>query len=97
MRLPKPIPEWRQCYKFWSIRLHTASIVILGTLYAFPEAIAHVWLILPAEIHNTIPESVLKWIGYGCLAAGTLARIVRQDSIHKDPSLGPEGERRISE
>ena len=93
----KLIPEWRQCHKMWSVRLQAAGLGILGVLQAFPEAVAHVWLILPAEIHSAIPDEALKYVGFACLGAGIAARIIRQDSIHKDPSLGPEGERRISE
>ncbi|HEX7386235.1 MAG TPA: hypothetical protein VF285_03030 [Castellaniella sp.] len=88
----KLIPEWRSCHRFWSVRLQAAGLGILGVLQAFPESVAHVWLILPAEIHSAIPDAALKWVGYTCLAAGILARIIRQDRLHTtDDGLGGEG------
>lgn len=88
----KLIPEWRQCHRFWSVRLQAAGLGILGVLQAFPEAVAHVWLILPAEIHSAIPDEALKWVGYACLVAGIVARIIRQDRLHAADGVGGGGQ-----
>lgn len=89
----KLIPEWRQCHKFWSLRLQVLGVFLLGVLQAFPEVVAHVWLVLPAEIHSAIPDTTLRWIGYACLAAGIIARLIRQDAIHA--GVGGQGERGV--
>jgi len=88
----KLIDNWRQCHKFWSVRLQLAGVFLLGALQEFPDAVAHIWLVLPAEIHAAIPDDALRWIGYACLAAGILARIVRQERLHQTQNLGLGGE-----
>lgn len=78
----KLIQNWRQCYKFWSTRLQIAGVFILGALQEFPDAVAQIYMVIPSDIRATLPDDTLRWIGYGCLTAGIIARIIYQPKLH---------------
>lgn len=86
----KLIPEWRQCHKFWSIRLQAAGVAILTFVQGFPDAFIHIWAALPSDVTAAFPAGTVKWIGVAVLVCGILARLIRQDAIHA--GVGSEGE-----
>lgn len=86
----KLIPEWRQCHKFWSVRLQAAGVAILTFVQGFPDAFIHIWAALPSDVTSAFPAGAVKWIGVVVLVCGIIARLIRQDQLH--PDMGREGE-----
>ncbi|WP_368648536.1 hypothetical protein ABRY95_13725 [Castellaniella ginsengisoli] len=93
----KLIDNWRQCHRFWSVRLQLAGAAILTFVEGFPDAFVSVWSVIPADVRAEIPSDLVRWVGIAVVAVGIIARIVRQDRLHEppDPGLGGEGQRGI--
>lgn len=83
------ISNWRDWWRFWSVRLQLAGVFLLGLLEAFPNAAISVWSVMPADIRAEIPADAIQWLGYAIIVAGIIARVIRQDKLHD-----PVGQRR---
>ena len=81
----KPIPNWRQAWRFWSVRLNAFGLVFLAAEQALTT-----WPLVPAEARAALPT----WLGAGvpilCFLLATAARVVRQAELDNDR----KGERR---
>lgn len=78
----KLVPNWRQAYKWFSVRL----ILVLAAL---PE----VWTWLPMEWRQSLPEDTLKWL---CGIVGILAVYARVVSQSKEtPSYDPKPDKDV--
>ena len=86
----KLIPEWKQIHKFWSVRLQVAGMAILAFVQEFPDVISQSWLVLPTDIRATLPENLIQWLGYACLALGIFARIVLQTKLQRPGGNGAD-------
>lgn len=75
------IEGWRKWYKLWSVRLTVLGTLIVGWFLASPDAFLQVWLMLPQDLKDTLPPSVVKFIPIAILVAGTLARVVKQKKL----------------
>ncbi|MER1940658.1 hypothetical protein ABS755_08110 [Castellaniella sp. FW104-16D08] len=91
----KLIPEWRQCHRFWSVRLQAVGVALITFVQGFPDAFIHVWAVLPPDVTAAFPADTVKWLGIAVLACGIVARIIRQDKLHA-PRVGGEGKPRVS-
>lgn len=78
------INDWHRCHRFWSVRLSAVGAVLLTVAQEFPDALSHVWLIVPDEIRSEIPHSLVQWLGIAAVAAGIVARLIRQDKLHTE-------------
>lgn len=83
------ISNWRDCWRFWSVRLHLAGVSLLGLLEAFPDAAVSTLAILPPDIRAQIDPEHIRYIGYAIIVAGIIARVIRQNKLHD-----PVGQRR---
>lgn len=88
------ISNWRDCWRFWSVRLQVAGVFLLGFLEAFPDAAISIWAATPADIRSQIPADAIQWFGYAIIVAGIIARVIRQNSLH-DP-VGERSEPNVS-
>ena len=43
MKKPELIEDWRECWRFWSVRLAAVGTAITGLLVAFPDAALAAW------------------------------------------------------
>lgn len=78
----KLVPNWRQCFKFWSVRLGMLGTALTGLLVAFPEAALHAWSLLPGDMKAFIPQQYMPFIGVGVFALSILARLIKQPKLH---------------
>lgn len=84
MRKPikvKLINNWKDAWRFWSVRLSALGAAILTMVDLAPGAIASVWTQLPRTITDSLPDDMIKWIGIGLIVASPLARVIRQSSL----------------
>lgn len=82
----KLIPNWRDGWKFWSVRVQAIGILILLMLEQIPDVVYSAWEALPTELQSLIPDSSLKIVAYAALIGGIVARLLYQESLHSDDS-----------
>lgn len=78
------IEDWRKAHKLWSVRLSAAGAALLSAFFAFPDAMVHVWNMIPVELKAYIPAEYAKWIPVALIVSGVLARIVKQKGLRND-------------
>lgn len=81
MKKPELIEDWRDFWRFWSVRLAAVGTAITGLLVAFPDAALAAWAILPHELKSSIPPQYMPLIGVVVFALSIVARLIRQDSL----------------
>lgn len=88
------IAEWRLFLKFWSVRLSLIGSALLSAFFVFPDAMVHVWNMIPVELKAYIPAECAKWIPVALIVSGVLARIVKQKGLRNDnePTADSQGE-----
>ncbi len=69
----KLVENWKQSWRWWSIRLAAIGAAITGTLIVAPESILQAWALLPADMR----ASLEAYRGYIALAAFGLAIVAR--------------------
>lgn len=72
----KPIDDWRQAWRLWSLRVCAAAIALYTFLLTFPEQALAIWLALPDEVQVMVPNrtAVATWL----FVAVAVARVLRQ-------------------
>ena len=78
------IAEWRMFTKFWSVRLSLLGSALLSAFFAFPDAMIHVWNMIPGDLKSYVPAEWAKWIPVALIVAGVLARIIKQKGLRHD-------------
>lgn len=76
--VPKLIPEWKQAWRWSSIRLMAVSGMIQGVLLAFP-----------AQLQTYVPPVVLQVLSTGALGILVLAGIGRITARPGDVNVQP--------
>lgn len=76
------IPDWRNWWRFWSIRLQLAGVFILSLLEGLPDAAIATLAVLPPDIRAQINPEHIRYIGYAILTTGIIARLIRQPKLH---------------
>ena len=78
----KLIPNWRDAWKMWSIRLAALGTALMTLVIGFPDAALSVWAILPAEFKTFIPEGMMQYVGLAIFALSIAARLIKQPALH---------------
>lgn len=84
MRKLELIEGWRKWYRLWSIRLGLLGTAITAVFLAIPDAALQVWAILPGDIKETLPPEFVKYFGLFLMAAGSFARIIKQNKLREE-------------
>ena len=75
------IEDWRNFWRFWSVRLGIVGSAITGVLIAFPDAALAAWAILPHELKSSIPPQYMPLIGVVIFVASLIARAIKQTKL----------------
>ena len=86
MKKPELIENWRECWRFWSVRLGIVGSAITGVLIAFPDVALSAWAMMPADLKSAIPERYMPLIGVVVFALSIVARLVKQKNLNKGPT-----------
>ena len=70
MRKPKPVKNWRKCWRMFSVQ----AMVLAG-------AIQGAWAALPAEMQSTVSDEWLRYITITLMVAGVVGRLVVQPTV----------------
>ncbi|KTW00458.1 hypothetical protein [Sphingomonas sanguinis] len=73
------IPNWRQSWRWWSVRVSALGAMIFAFLLAAPDQALAIWQALPADVQAMIPNA--KEIGLVLTIAVLVARNVRQKEV----------------
>lgn len=63
----KPVPDWREAWKWWSVQIPTLL-----------AALGPAWLMLPQELKDQIPVDWLPYISPVVLIGIVVARVIDQ-------------------
>ena len=80
------IEDWRNFWRFWSVRLGIVGSAITGVLIAFPDVALSAWAMMPADLKLLIPLQYMPLIGVVVFALSIVARLVKQKNLHKGPT-----------
>ena len=84
------IEDWRNFWRFWSVRLGIIGSAITGVLIAFPDVALSAWAMMPADLKSAIPEHYMPLIGVVIFVASLIARAIKQTKL--EPKEGPKDE-----
>lgn len=75
----KLIDEWRQAWRFWSVRLQAAGLALASLFAWWPDAALVLWNSMPAEVKALLPEAAVKTLPLFVFGAALIARLVKQE------------------
>ena len=78
------IEDWRNFWRFWSVRLGIVGSAITGVLIAFPDVALSAWAMMPADLKSVIPERYMPLIGVGIFVASLVARAIKQSKLERN-------------
>ena len=84
------IEDWRNFWRFWSVRLGIVGSAVTGVLIAFPDVALSAWAMMPADLKSAFPERYMPLIGVGIFVASLIARAIKQTKL--EPKEGPKDE-----
>ena len=84
------IEDWRNFWRFWSVRLGIIGSAITGVLIAFPDVALSAWAMMPADLKSAIPERYMPLIGVIIFIASLIARAIKQSKLEQKE--GPKDE-----
>ena len=84
------IEDWRNFWRFWSVRLGIVGSAITGVLIAFPDVALSAWAMMPADLKAAIPEHYMPLIGVVIFVASLVARAIKQTKL--EPKEEPNNE-----
>ena len=78
------IEDWRNFWRFWSVRLGIVGSAVTAVLIAFPDVALSAWAMMPADLKAVIPERYMPLIGVGIFVASLIARAIKQSKLERD-------------
>ena len=73
------IIDWRQAWRWWSVRVSAFGSLLFALLTAFPDQALALWTNLPAEIREQLPDNLERAIGAALFAAVLFVRLIPQE------------------
>ena len=84
------VEDWRNFWRFWSVRLGIVGSAITGVFIAFPDVALSAWAMMPADLKAAIPERYMPLIGVVIFVASLVARAIKQTKLEQKE--GPKDE-----
>lgn len=78
----KLIPDWRQSWRLWSVRVQAAGATLMTFAAAWPSGAKDIWESIPADIRAMLPQRTALVIAAVLFIGGLAARHVQQGSKH---------------
>lgn len=67
MRPIRLVPNWRRCYRMFSVQAMTLAGAIQAT-----------WALIPEDLKATLPPTLVHWVSLALLLAGIVGRLIDQ-------------------
>jgi hypothetical protein len=84
------IEDWRNFWRFWSVRLGIVGSAVTAVLIEFPDVALSAWARMPPYLKAPIPERYMPLIGVVIFVASLVARAIKQTKL--EPKEGPNNE-----
>lgn len=68
----KLIPNWRDWWRLWSVRIQLGAFALLGA-----------WEAMPGDLKASIAPEWVQRVAMGLLVLGVLSRVVHQPALDK--------------
>ena len=78
------IEDWRNFWRFWSVRLGVIGSAIAAVLIAFPDVALSAWAMMPGDLKAAIPERYMPLIGVVIFVASLIARAIKQSKLERN-------------
>jgi hypothetical protein len=75
------IDHWNLIYKQWSFIFTSIGTALLGYLTLAPDAIINLWLVLPTEVQNLVPEKFALYIPLVLCILGWFSKYIKQQKL----------------
>lgn len=75
------IEDWRNFWRFWSVRLGVIGSALTGFLVAFPDQALQAWALLPADLKAFLPEQYMPLVGVAIFVLSLIARAIKQTKL----------------
>lgn len=75
------IEDWRNFWRFWSVRLGVIGSALTGWLIAFPDQALQAWALLPADLKAYLPERYMPLVGVAIFVMSLIARAIKQTKL----------------
>ena len=75
------IPDRRNWWKFWSVRLSGLGAVVLMVAEFAPQTLHSTWALLPVAVRDTLPDGFLKYTGIALIILSMIARGIKQKRL----------------
>lgn len=77
----KLIDNWKEAWKLKSVQVGALSAFFYA-LILFSEQFLNIWVLIPQELKNKIPENIAEWVGMLVGVTMVLARLKKQPELH---------------
>ena len=81
----KLINDWKDWWRWWSLRLTALGTMVSGYLIANPDIAVTMWMSMPEDIRSYMPAQYMPAIGLVIVGVGQVARFLKQ---HQPKSIG---------
>lgn len=78
----KLVPNWREGWRMWSIRLNALGTFLMGWILVWPESALTLWQLVPAEARSVLPPRFVMIVPLICFALATGARVIKQRKLN---------------
>lgn len=72
------IQNWRQAWRWWSVRVSALGALLTALLLAAPDLAIALWQALPPELAALLPRHAELLVPLGLQLAAAIARVIRQ-------------------
>jgi len=79
----KPIDDWKQAWKLWSVQLGTAGVALQTAFLTWGELPLTMWNMMPSPLKGLIPEQYAFLLPVVFFAASGIARLIKQPKLAK--------------
>jgi hypothetical protein len=80
----KLIPDWRQAWRWWSVRVPALGALMCTIAIISPDAASALWHALPADLIASLPQPVQLLVPIAISAMTIVARLLDQRLIDQD-------------
>lgn len=80
----KLIDNWKDAWRFSSVRVLGLGTVVPGLIEMFPDQALRIWALLPEDMKRVVPDRYVLWYTLAVVGASFVARIIRQDKLHEN-------------
>ncbi len=70
--------NWRQAWRWWSVRVSALGALLYTLLLAFPDFVLELWALLPQEVVAQLPAHVAGVVPIAFFVAAIAARVLKQ-------------------